>query len=101
GDRAQRAVAELAYPRYGRAIAEAQHQLDAHGHAAALADHDAHKVRVGAADRHEIDQRDRALVGLEAGFEDQRVGAIAARRVRDLSARRDAEAPMFSVAEQS
>ena len=53
------------------------------------------------AQRHEVDQRDGAVGGLEVGLEDQRVGAVAARDAR-RSARRGAmrQRPCSGVAEQ-
>ena len=51
-------------------------------------------------DRHEIDQRDRAVLGLEVRFEDQRVGAIAPRDLGVPVARRDDEAAVLARAEQ-
>ena len=65
GDRAQRAVAELAHPGNDRAVAEAQDQLDAHRDAPAHALHDAHAVGMASADRHEVDQRHGAVAGFE------------------------------------
>src|SRR3954471_23079590 len=99
-DRAQRAVAELAHPRDARAVTEAQDQLGPHRHAAALADDNAHAVGIGAADWHEIKERDGSLVGLESRLEDQRVWTVAARGVFYFSTRRDLEAPVLGGAEQ-
>jgi hypothetical protein len=54
---------------------------------AAIAAHHAHHVRGPAARRHEVDQRDGAAVGLEGGFENERVLAIAARDLRTAAGR--------------
>ena len=99
GDRAQCAVVELAHPGNSGAIAEAQHQLHAHRHAAAFPNHDAHAVRVLAADRHEVDERGGTVIRFEVGFEDQRVFAVAARDMLDVVLRRDAEAAVLGRAE--
>ena len=68
--------------------------------ASALADHDAHAIRIGSADRHEVDQRHGAVLGFETGFEDQRARPIAPRDSGYVVARRDLEAAMLARAEQ-
>ena len=69
-------------PRNRAAVVEAKHQLHAHPHAPAFASHQSDDVRVAAARGHEVDEEDDAISGLDAGLEDQRVAAIAARHAR-------------------
>jgi hypothetical protein len=68
------------YPRHPTAMPEPDDQFGAHRHGAALADHQTHEIGRGTplAQRHEVDQVGLAIGGRELGFEDQRVGPIAA-----------------------
>ena len=75
-----RAVFVLLDPGNVGAEAEADHQLHPQLHPAADAAHQPHHVGRIAARRHEIDQVDHAIGGLEPRLQDQRVVAVAARR---------------------
>ena len=77
------------------AEAEADHQLHPHLDPAANAAHQPHHVGGLAARRHEVDQLDRAVGGLEPRFQDQGVAPIAARGARDLPGRRDQPAAVL------
>ncbi len=100
GNAPQGLIVDPRHPRHRRAIAEAQHQFGVHFHAAAFADHQTHEMRAVAARRHEIDQRHRAIGGLEPRLQDQRVGAIAAGGRLDLALRRDQPATILVCAQQ-
>ena len=68
-----------------------------HRHCAAPADHDPHEiVECAVAQRHEIDQRRRARRRSRNGFQDQRVGAIAARDARLVVRWRDQPAAVLA-----
>ena len=100
-DREQRrAVLALLDPGNIGAEAEADHQLHPHPDPAANAAHQPHHVGGVAARRHEIDQVDRAVSGLEPRLQDQRIVPIAARGARDLPRRRDQPAAVLLGAEQ-
>ncbi len=100
GDGAQRAVLHAGDPGNDRAEAEAQHELEMHRDAAAFADHQAHQGRVLVALRHEVDERDHALVGLEAGLENKGVGLVAPGDARPGVARGDQPASVLRGPEQ-
>src|SRR5206468_5794997 len=100
GDGAKRAVVEARDPGHNRAIVEAEHQLDAHLDATALADDHPREIGGRAAEGHEVDERDRAGGGLELGFEDQRAVAVAPRDARIWIARRDLPAAVLRGPEQ-
>jgi hypothetical protein len=82
GDGAQRVVVEAGDPRDRGAVVEAQHELGAHRHAPAPADHPAHDVGRAVGRRHRVDHGHRAAGGLPLGLEHEGVGAVAARRPR-------------------
>ena len=85
-DREQRrAVLALLDPGNIGAEAEADHQLHVHPDPAANAAHQPHHVGGVAARRHEIDQVDRAVSGLEPRLQDQGVVPIAARGAGNLA----------------
>ncbi len=72
----QRAVGIATHPGDDGAVIEAEDQLHAHPHPPALAHDKADQVRGRASQRHEVDERDDTLVGLEAGLEDQGARAV-------------------------
>ena len=82
------------------AEAEADHQLHVHPDPAANAAHQPHHVGGLAARRHEIDQVNRAVSGLEPGLQDQGVIPIAARGAGDFAGRCDQPAPVLLGAEK-
>ena len=82
-------------PRDHRAVAEADDQLHAHGHPAAIAGHDAKDVSALAVDGHQIDHGDAALFGLELRLEDQRPFAVAAADLLHSAGRRQQPAAIF------
>ncbi len=94
------AVLQSSYPRHVRAGAESQHELHSHLYRAGVAPNDADDVRGGAPGWHEVDQRDRAGIGLKRGLEDQRFASIAAFRFLDRVLRGDQPAPVIARAEQ-
>ena len=71
GNRAPRPVRQPADPRNDRAVIKPQDELHRHAHAAGVAAHQAGDVGVVAARGHEVDERDGALVRVDAGLEDQ------------------------------
>ena len=75
-------VVEARHPRDDRAVVEAQDELGAHRHPAAASRDDPHEVGRLAAQRHEVDERDGALRGLELGLQDQGAGPVAAGDLR-------------------
>jgi hypothetical protein len=99
GDGAE-AIAQVRDPGDGAAEVEAQRQLHAHGDLAADAFDDAEDVGVGSASGHEVDEADGAFGGLEGGFEDQGVGAIAAGDADAAFGRRDLPVAVVLCAEQ-
>src|SRR5512138_3489441 len=78
------ALGEPGDPRDRAAVVEAQDELHFHGDAPAPADDRAHEVRLRAANRHEIDQRDRARIGFPFGLEDERIGTVTPLRLDSL-----------------
>src|SRR2546423_15219263 len=76
-----RAAEMLAYPGDAAAIIEAHDQLGVHPHPALVASDQADQVDLVLAirQRHEIDQRDAALGGLELRFQDAGFAAISPR----------------------
>ena len=78
GDRAE-TVAKVRDPGNGSTEVKAQRQLHPHGDPSAQAFDDAEDVGMRPAGRHEVDQPYGALGRLEGRFEDQGVGAVAAR----------------------
>ena len=100
GHGAHRAVVEPRHPGSRGAVAEAQHQLHADLHLALVAAHDADQVGRLAVRRHEVDQSDRAAIGLEGGLEDQGIGPIAAPGGPDVLVRRDQPEAVALAAQQ-
>ncbi len=99
-DREQRgAVFGPLHPRNIDAEAKTDHQFHPHLHPAADAAHQAHDVGSVTARRHEVDQRDRAPLGLEPRLQDQRVVPIAARVFYDFIGGRDQPTAVLSGAE--
>ena len=99
GDRAQRTVFQPRHPRHYGAVAETQNEFGMHCHLAACADDEPHDLGMIVVERHEIDQRGGALVGLETGFKDERARPITAGDARRL-ARRHQPAAVVGGAEQ-
>ena len=99
-----RADAEILppHPRHHAAVAEAHDQLGAHPHLAAHALDDADQIDMLGivAARHEVDHERLAFVGLEAGLEDRRAGAVAAPGPPDLALRRDQPAAVLGRTQQ-
>ena len=79
GNRQQRAILGPPDPGDIGAEAEADHQLHPHLDPARDAAHQPDDVGGVAARRHEIDQRDHAVGGLEPRLQDQRIVPVAAR----------------------
>ena len=82
GHRAQCSLVEAGDPGNDRAVVEAQDELGAHRDLAALADHEAHDVGRLAAQRHEVEHADDAVLRLVRRLEHERVLAVGARRLR-------------------
>src|SRR5687768_10006241 len=68
----------LLTPRYRGAVPVANDKLRPHPHRAALADDEADEVGVGPPRRHEVDDKDGAVIRFETRFQDQCVAAITA-----------------------
>ena len=86
--------------RDGRSVMKAGRETGRHGDRAGkpeeAADHSLRSTLIG----HEIRQQSRAKLGLEAGFEDQRVGATIASRAEGRG-RRDRPGAIVAVAKQA
>ena len=82
-------VVDAPNPRDRRAVVEADDELRAHVHLAPQAFDDAHDVRRLAAGRHEVDQADRAGIGLPVRLEDERAWPVAATCLPRIAAGRD------------
>jgi hypothetical protein len=82
------------------AVIVAKDEFGRHGDGAAAAANDADemagvaRLRLPGPERHEINQRDRAVLGLEVGLKDQGIGPVAAPNARRL---RRGNAPMAVV----
>lgn len=103
GDRLHPVFArELRDPRDREAVVEAQHEFHPHLHRAAPADDDAHELGPAVAGRHEVDDGHGAVRAFVIGFENQRVAAIAACRMRnrDVGGRRDQPATVLGCADE-
>ncbi len=100
GDGAQGVAVQPGHPGHGGAVAEAQHQLHAHGDFAGDAAHEANDVRSLSSRGHEVEHPHDAVRSLEQGLEDQGVLQVAAADVADLANRRDLPAAVALVAEQ-
>jgi hypothetical protein len=92
GDRAVRRQLD---PRSDRPVIRTQRKLHPHRDTTSQPLHDPHHARRPLSPaRHEIDQSDRALRGLEVGLEHQRPGPVAPRDRPNLTGRRDEPAPV-------
>ena len=100
GDAEQRSVVLTPHPGNVGAEAEPHHQLHPQLHDALVAAHNADHVGSRATRRHEVDQRDGAVSGLEGRLQDQRIAAISSRAPGHLGYRRDTPMAMLSIAEQ-
>ncbi len=87
-------------PRDDRAVVEAERELHAHLDATADSLDDADEIRFGLARRHEVDEPNRAGVGLELGLEDERVAPVATARRAKLALGLQRPVPVLGVAEQ-
>jgi hypothetical protein len=82
------------------AIVEAHHEIHAHRHPTANALDDAHDVQAVRPQRHAIDEPDRAVFGVDFGFEDQRVIAITAPHRARATDRRNPKMTVAAAAQQ-
>jgi hypothetical protein len=87
-------------PGDGRAVFEAQHELGRDLHLTAQALDDPSQDGVVTTGRHEVDETNGALLGLEGGLQDERLRQVAARHARRLGRRFDQPAPVLGPAEQ-
>ncbi len=100
GNRKQRAILGSPDPGDIDAEAEADHQLHLQLHLTRDPAHQPDDVGGVAARRHEIDQRDNAVCGLETRLQDQRIVPVAAGGFCDLFRRRDQPSAVPVGAEQ-
>ena len=101
GDGAQSgSVLQPRHPRHGRAVVEAEGEIEPHRHftAAALDDTDQRGIAGGGG--HEVDQCDAAVLGVEHGLQDQRAGTILAADPDRSIVRRDPPPPVVRLADQ-
>src|SRR5215469_15636414 len=64
-------------PRDGRAIAKANNKFGAKLHLAGTSKNDTHQIGLAISSGHEVDQSRGAGLGLEFGFENERIGKVA------------------------
>ncbi len=88
------------HPGDDAAVIEAEHELHVHGHFAADSLDDADQHRGVGAERHEIDDIDRAAIGFVARFEHQRLAPIASPRRPALGGGSKLPAAVLGCAEQ-
>src|SRR4051794_7038152 len=100
GDRAERSIVEPRDPGYERSVVEAEDQLHPHLDASLSPNDNSREVGRVTAQRHEVDDGDRALRRLEVGLEDERMLTIAPRDLRLRGTRRDLPPSMFRPAEE-
>ena len=93
-------VFDVGDPGDGSAVVEAEGHFHADGDAAANAFDDADDVGVALADGHEVDEPEGACGALEGGFQDERVGAVAAGCFPFAGGGGDAPVAVFFVAEE-
>ena len=76
----------VAHPGHDRAVVEAEHELHPHLDTSTDSLDDPHEVGLRLARRHEVDEPDGAVVGLELGLEDERVAPVRRRVERNSPA---------------
>jgi hypothetical protein len=100
GDGAKRPVSHVVDPRHAGPVVEAQNQFHAQADPSPITADHTDDVGIAPPGRHEVDHGDRATGGLETGFQDERVGAVAADRPHVVVNRRNQPAPVLRSAEE-
>ncbi len=100
GLRADSAV-DAAHPGHDGTVIGADGQVHVHGDFTAPALDQTHNVQCPPVHGHEIDERSSPVIGLEIGFQDQRIAAIAPPHGADLRRRCDLPPAVLRAAEQS